>query len=194
MIEALVLSLMLSMQTECDQTWTFDANMHTLRNGIDVGGIGHSSFPFYRCVGGAEVWVVGQDGATWWRYNGNNSWSGPSGDPGGVVLGQEETLELGQSFTVAFDHDPRCVPDQTLNCTQDYHLEQDGTLVATAPRLAAPGTQQMAGRPFLTLGTHEIVVKAIGTEPGLVAASPTLRVRVVRGDPSKPAKPRIFQL
>ncbi len=69
---------------ECAQTWTFTANMVTLRNGANVGGIGHPSAPFYRCVNGSEIWVIGQDGATWWRYNGNSSWSGPFGDPGGV--------------------------------------------------------------------------------------------------------------
>lgn len=90
---------------ECQQNWTFDGNMRTLRNGVDVGGIGHPSAPFYRCVGGTEVWVIGQDGATWWRYNGNFSWSGPSpsGDPGGVqflgLLGGGTTGECGEAWS-----------------------------------------------------------------------------------------------
>ncbi len=69
---------------ECAQTWTFDAAIHTLRNGVDVGGIGHSSKPFYRCVGGTTVMVIGQDGATWWRYTGNSWVFVGTSDPGGV--------------------------------------------------------------------------------------------------------------
>ncbi len=71
-------------QGECQQSWTFSPTMHTLRNNVDVGGIGHASVPFYSCVNNADVYVIGQDGITWFKYLGNGAWTLTGADPGGT--------------------------------------------------------------------------------------------------------------
>lgn len=150
---------------ECAQTWTFDGAMHTLRNGVDAGGVGHPSAPFYRCVGGNTIWVIGQDGKTWWRYTAPG-WVGPSGDPGGVqFLGAgpgavpNYTVQVGEVVSLAWDQD--------VSTLQPWQNVSWRVAISSQPVVTVPLSAMVGGTvkvPFATAtpGDYEATVSVVG--------------------------------
>jgi len=183
---------------ECLQTWTFDGNWHTLRNGADVGGISHPTTPFYRCVNGADIYVVGQDGATWFKFLGGTSWQFFGPDPGGVqflgTMTAPEPVVQGAAFQVAFDHNQGCTSSSggtIAQCTTGYHVYVDDVkLPADIPASAwANGVVTSGAMTIGTVGNHSINIAAFNSDGETKALAPLIVTVVPPTTLAAPALP-----
>jgi len=196
LLALLALAVPASAQTnECAQTWTFDGNWHTLRNGEDVGGIGHSTTPYYRCVNAMDIYVVGQDGATWFKFLGGNSWALYGPDPGGVqflgTLTPPEPIVVGAPFKITWDHYQGCMSSTggTISqCTTGYHIYVDDVkLPADVPASAwVDGVVTSGDMTLGTVGNHTINVSAFNSDGETKSPSPLI---VTVGPPPALAAP-----
>lgn len=132
-------------QTECDHAWTFGANMTTLRDGVNVGGLGAAAAA-YRCHQG-DVYVLGVD-QQWWKYNGNSTWSLYGAQPPAFTLNVNESAAVvGASVFPA-------KPDAAYVWPVQSRLYINGALSRTDPWPF--GAETAVPVSFATAGTYVV--------------------------------------